>query len=131
MLGTKRHLGHKHSDNAKQKMSLAHIGKQAGEKHPNWKGNISMQNLKHRMRSWFLWKEWRKAVFERDNYTCKNCNKQGGILEPNHIIPLRSDMSKAFDKNNGITLCRLCHVKTFWKEEQFAERFFQLIGCQK
>lgn len=39
------------------------------------------------------------------------------------IVPIRLDMEKLFDITNGITLCRPCHKKTVWKEEEFAEKY--------
>jgi len=69
---------------------------------------------------------WRKAVFERDNYTCVWCGVRGGELAPDHITPfsllLRAsnarNIEEAFnyerlwDVENGRTLCRDCHLKT-------------------
>lgn len=65
-------------------------------------------------------KTWRKMVFERDDYTCLLCGKRGGPLEPHHIVPRREDESKIYQINNGATLCKPCHKKTFRRENQFA-----------
>jgi len=100
-----------------------------GENNGNWKGNISEQAVKHRMRGGLLWKKWRESIFERDNYRCLDCGK-GGYLEPHHIIPLRVNMKKSFDINNGITLCRPCHKKTVGKELELARTYFSLIQVQ-
>jgi len=88
-------------------------------------------------------KQWRKQVFERDNYTCQECgDNKGGNLEAHHIISfskLLDDFSmiikgnfnqtkdnmiklalkyKPFwDITNGTTLCKSCHKKTYCKEE--------------
>jgi len=32
--------------------------------------------------------DWRKSVFERDDYTCCECGKQGGTLNAHHIKPV-------------------------------------------
>jgi 5-methylcytosine-specific restriction endonuclease McrA len=72
------------------------------------------------------WKDWRRKVFERDNYFCRECGEKG-YLEPHHIIPLRTDISKAFDVDNGITLCRPYHKKTILKEEQFIDKYSKMI----
>lgn len=100
----------------------------AGENHYSWIKDRTEQLEKHRLRGTLEWRNWRTAVFERDNYTCKECGQYGGYLEPNHIIPLRSNMERIFDINNGITLCRPCHVKTIWKEEQFSGKYSQLVA---
>lgn len=53
---------------------------------------------------------WREAVFERDNYTCKNCTVIGGELNVHHIKTFKSFPLLRFDADNGVTLCRKCHV---------------------
>lgn len=52
--------------------------------------------------------EWRKAVYERDNFKCQECGKHGR-LEAHHIKPWHSHPLLRFDINNGITLCEECH----------------------
>ncbi len=94
------------------------------ENHPRWKGGVTSE--KHRLRGKTEWKEWRAAVFARDDFTCKECGVRGAYIEPHHIIPLRSSKERLFDIKNGITLCRPCHQKTMWKEEVFADRYFAL-----
>lgn len=62
-------------------------------------------------------KEWRKKVFERDNYTCVLCNARNGqgysvYLEADHIKPWAFFPELRFELSNGRTLCRKCHDKT-------------------
>jgi hypothetical protein len=54
-------------------------------------------------------KIWRKAVFERDDYTCQECNNRGGVLHAHHKKPKSLYPDLTFDVNNGITLCETCH----------------------
>jgi 5-methylcytosine-specific restriction endonuclease McrA len=56
--------------------------------------------------------QWRKSVFERDNYTCQVCKQRGGYLEADHIKPWAYFPQLRFDMSNGRTLCRACHDKT-------------------
>ncbi|MCK9626555.1 MAG: HNH endonuclease [Bacteroidales bacterium] len=84
-------------------------------------------------------KQFKKEVFERDNYTCQDCGKRGGYLEIHHIkefnnilkeflayysqfspiedketlVRLAITWKDFWDVNNGIVLCRNCHEKTF------------------
>jgi HNH endonuclease/NUMOD3 motif len=83
----------------------------AGPQHPRWKGGISPENDK--IRHSFEYREWRDAVFARDNYTCVECGDDtGGNLEADHIKPFALFPDLRFDVNNGRTLCHDCHTKT-------------------
>lgn len=55
------------------------------------------------------WKNARRSVYERDNYTCVVCNRTGGKLECHHVIRYADDKSKRLDVNNLITVCYDCH----------------------
>lgn len=114
--------GKKHSEETKEKMSKS----RRGENNYRWKGDRSAVENKHRLRGQKEWKEWRKSVFERDNYTCKQCNVRGGFLEPHHIIPIRLN-GELFNTKNGITLCHPCHLKILGKEMNHAERYSGMI----
>ncbi|KKM94268.1 hypothetical protein LCGC14_1200140 [marine sediment metagenome] len=70
-------------------------------------------------------KEWRKAVFERDDYTCRLCNKKGGYLEADHIKPFAYFPKLRFELSNGRTLCRKCHDKTKMSAKQMRELYAQ------
>ena len=102
--------------------------KKSGKNAWNWIGDRSKQAIKKRLRSSIEWREWRMKVFKRDLYICQECGISSVYIEPHHIIPIRKDMEKLFDINNGITLCRSCHKKTLWKESDFSERYFKKIN---
>lgn len=102
------------------------VSNRKGEKHQNWVQDRTIIMEKHRMRGTMEWYNWRKSVFERDNYTCMECMKTGGKLEPHHIIPLRVSFERAFDIVNGVTLCRDCHKKTIKKEHIYEEKYFSI-----
>lgn len=98
----------------------------SGSRNNHWKGGITP--LKKKLRMSKAWSEWREIIFKRDNHTCQECRQHGGYLEPHHIIPIKQDMNKIFDINNGITLCRPCHIDTMGKEEKFVEKYFSLLN---
>lgn len=79
-----------------------------GSKAPTWKDGKSLE--RDRARFGTELKEWRKAVFKRDNYTCQHCNEKK-YLHAHHIIEWAVDESKRFDVDNGLTLCVKCHSK--------------------
>jgi len=61
------------------------------------------------------YKNWRKAVFERDNYACQHpgCDKRGGWMNADHIKPWAYYPELRYDVNNGRTLCVEHHRLTF------------------
>ena len=52
---------------------------------------------------------WRKEVFERDNFTCQMCGKHGGTLNAHRIKPYVKYKDLRTEVKNGITLCLQCH----------------------
>lgn len=55
-------------------------------------------------------KKLRIKIFERDGFKCTSCMKHNEILHMHHKIPLRIDLSKAYDEENLVTLCPKCHA---------------------
>lgn len=90
-----------------------------GESHWNWKGGITDEN--HRQRESSDYKRWRNEVFHRDNYTCQYCKQFGGTLNAHHIKPFSVYPELRFDINNGITLCRKCHIELHRTERLWQE----------
>lgn len=57
-------------------------------------------------------RKWRKAVFERDNYTCQLCGAYGPDVElhAHHIQSFKDNEDLRFVVENGSTLCKDCHI---------------------
>lgn len=114
----KSHIGKIHSGSFKK----GHIMK--GKLSGNWRGGIT--KLSSRIRNSERYKNWRKSIFERDNYTCVDCGIIGGKLNADHIQPFSYLMKlysvKSFEDAmvtsylwilaNGRTLCLECHKQT-------------------
>lgn len=79
----------------------------AKDKHWNWKGGISKENILIRQSSEY--KNWRQSVFIRDNWICQNCFLKKRQIEAHHIEHFAMNISARFNLNNGITLCKSCH----------------------
>jgi len=81
-----------------------------GEKCYNWQGGKTSES--HKIRNSLEYREWRKKIFERDNYTCQKCGKRGVFLNADHIKPFSIYPELRFVLSNGQTLCKSCHHKT-------------------
>lgn len=69
--------------------------------------------INERIRKSAIYKAWRKAVFERDNYTCQICGtRDGRTLNADHIKQFALYPKLRFKLSNGRTLCLECHRKT-------------------
>lgn len=93
-----------------------------GKNNPCWKGGIT--RLGHSIRTSDRYLRFRKEILIRDGGYCKECGSYKK-LEIHHIIPLwkiLEDFKKTgkkfnpeddyfYEKENLITLCRICHRK--------------------
>jgi transposase len=92
-------------------------------------------NLSYRIRNCQKYIDWRAAVWKRDYFTCRDCDQVGKDLEAHHLKPfyqIFNDFAELlegcdntpdiiteraqhylpfWDTNNGLTLCKECHVK--------------------
>lgn len=129
-------LGKKHSEETRHKRSLSLRGKRLGPCSNFWKGGINP--LRTIIRDLAEAIEWRKSVFERDNYTCQNCGIRGTYLEAHHLKTFEQiyreflatfkylspvndkyrlvELSRKYEEfwrvSNGQTLCSECHDLT-------------------
>lgn len=127
-------MGHFVTDEARQKIKEYHTGlvqsvetrarrsiALSGENGPNWQGGLTAINEILRKSS--KYEEWRNAVYNRDSFTCGLCNKRGGDLHAHHIKTRSNHLELIFDIDNGITLCKSCHRKTFGREDEYIGLF--------
>ena len=90
-----------------------------------WKGGITP--LTRLIRESAKYKAWRKAVFERDDYTCQKCEQRGFELNADNFpkrfseifydnkissVEMAEACTEFWDISNGRTLCVGCHRKT-------------------
>jgi len=80
-----------------------------------------------------LYKEWRKKILTRDNYTCQwpGCSRKKGIyLNCHHIRRWSNYPTLRYDINNGITLCKPHHKAIQNKEDDYILFFLQLLSAK-
>lgn len=125
LIGNTNTLGYIHTTETKIKMrNSAH----RGINHYNYKGGIT--ELDKAIRRLPEYDTWKYGVFERDNYTCKDCKKHGGNLEGHHDLKTFAQIiqenniktiqdalncKELWDIGNGVTLCVDCHKKRHTK----------------
>ena len=113
-----------YSEEYLQKLRESHMGK-LGLASSNWKGGIS-RAYKTGYYS-IQYKEWRRKVFDRDNYTCQKCGIHNGnskvlYLTAHHKKSFSKYPELRFDVSNGLTVCELCHCKI----DKYRARFMKL-----
>lgn len=140
----------KHSQETKQKISLANKGKsswnkglfgyRSGEKHhwfgkklmgeenPHWKGGPLFWKKKEiRNDSGYI--GWVKMVKERDLNRCQIGNGDcSGKLEVHHILSWRVNPELRYTTSNGITLCHFHHPRKRSDEERLSPYFTKIIS---
>jgi len=94
--------GYKMTEETKHKIGVANTKK-------THKSTVNQLRRKSRE-----YKEWGKAVFARDNYTCQLCGDRGAkgrrlIIHAHHIKMFSKYPDLAYKIDNGITLCVPCH----------------------
>lgn len=72
-------------------------------------------NYHEKYKSFYQQKEWRELrqqVFLEVNGLCEECLKKNIVeqgKEVHHIVPIDTDWSKRYERNNLILLCDECH----------------------
>lgn len=80
---------------------------QRGISEESFDGFLRSEN--ERIRNSSLYREWRRKVFSRDDFTCQRCGVRGGHLNAHHIENFSDNHSLRLDLANGVTLCECCH----------------------
>lgn len=139
--------GYKHSEEAKEKMRIASLGKSGtntgrkflsrkkhvfskrpgctGTNHYKWLGGYSKSQ--HKGTEYNI---WRMAVYTRDNFNCKISNKDcAGKIEAHHILSFTKYPELRYEINNGITLCHSHHPRKMVEEVELAPVFQGLVSA--
>lgn len=111
MVGKKNALGCKRSEEFRRKLSEHWTN---NPQHNHWIDGKCHERGSERTREMgrLEYRLWRTSVFERDGFTCVQCNVRGGNLEADHIKPWINHPELRYNVSNGRTLCKPCHLKT-------------------
>lgn len=129
ILMSKLHKGNKYSVGVKRSEEYKEKLRQyIGEKNSRYiKDRSKLKQLDHRKSTANF--EWRKLVYERDNYICKINNSEcNGKIEAHHILPFRDYPEFRCDINNGITLCHFHHPRKREDEKRLSPYLIELIN---
>lgn len=104
------------------------------DKNPRWKGGKKTEDIV--LRNCDKYKQWRMDVFGRDRFACQKCGQISKDLHAHHIysftkmlnelreefpvlnlIDVANSTDKLWDVNNGITMCKKCHIAHHVKEK--------------
>jgi 5-methylcytosine-specific restriction endonuclease McrA len=115
-------LGHRHrprefSSDHLRNMSEARLGKYGGSANGNWKGGVTIDNI--RARGSKDYKEWRNASLALRGFKCQECGVVDGStcdccgtrvrLHVHHVLSFAKFHEKRFDPENSEILCPRCH----------------------
>ena len=122
-------LGKKHSDEAKEKMSVSGKGKNAGEAHYLYIKDRTL--LQKQERNDVANKDWRREVRNRDGWKCRIFNQEcSGKLVAHHILGWKAHPELRYEVKNGITLCHFHHPRKR-NDEMILSPYFQNLVMEK
>jgi len=137
--GEKNHMfGKSTPQDVKDKISQSLSGEhhpnygKRGKDAPNWQGGLTerMQALRNSP----AYKNWRESVYQRDNWTCRECGARSSsgnvvVLNAHHIHPIKDNKNTLliFNIDNGVTLCADCHNVTKGCEEDYIEHYLEIL----
>ena len=121
---SQRMTGRHVTNETREKLSKARIGKYGGENHPNWQGG-----LKDNPYGIEFNERLRQQIRERDGLVCQICNgaDEERALQVHHINYDKIDNRPV----NLISLCLRCHVKTNFNRDAWIGFFTKLISARR
>lgn len=80
-----------------------YLANRTGDNHPRWNGGSSSRYFSG-------YKKWKDSVHDRDGYSCVRCGSKERI-EAHHMDSWKNNREKESHVNNGVTLCKKCHLE--------------------
>jgi len=107
----------------RQKISESNIKTKRGDK------LFTQKELNVLERKGMRYRDWQKAVFTHDDYTCVRCGKRGWYLNAHHIMEFAQYPELRYDPDNGVTLCLDCHYSIVHSKDFLADVQNLATGC--
>jgi hypothetical protein len=101
-----------------------------GANHHSWKSWLTDEIRERYARKTTQYNEWRKAVYEKDGYTCRKCGRVGKTLEAHHLYGFHEHQALRYDVNNGVTMCKRCHIdfhRLYGKDNNTPQQFYNYV----
>lgn len=114
--------GRSPSIETRQKLREANLGAKSNF----WRGGTMSEDSL--WRGHYKYNVWKRAVKQRDNYTCQLCGRDGCMTH--HIRNFRRYPDLRYDVDNGILLCRRCHGRITPHEEDYIWLFDMMVCGQ-
>lgn len=70
-------------------------------------------------------RRWKLNVCKRDNFICQKCQTSLGELNAHHLNGFHWDIDNRLNINNGVTLCKKCHIEFHVKYGKFNNTVIQ------
>lgn len=89
-----------------------HYETRKGDTHPRYRHDLTdEERAENENRDYDLrYRQWRRAVYQRDQYRCRYCgDNKGDNLNAHHIHNFADHKEIRYNVENGITLCNICH----------------------
>ena len=102
-----------------------------GENHFRWitdRTKLKRYNNTAKDRRSYAYSDWRKNVWQRDNYKCRINENCQGRLEAHHILSWEKFPELRYKINNGILLCHAHHPRVRAEEKRLAPTFQELVS---
>lgn len=116
-----------------KKLASERAKNKIGPLHHNYNPNLTEEDRLGK-RDFTPAKEWKKAVYKKDNYTCQICFDKPNKLNAHHLDGWHWCKEKRFDIDNGITLCIKCHKdfhSIYSNRNNTKEQFLEFIKTHR
>lgn len=81
----------------------------SGKNHMNWNPELTEEE-RTATRNYLEYYQWRREVFERDNYSCQCCGSRKDLVA-HHLNSYHWCKDRRVDVTNGVSLCTFHHRK--------------------